>query len=97
MCEHLNAERDGLVHVCVCGVTVMKRAAEGRVNFFNREPLRKSAKADVRWRVRLIRSSSMRDLGAVYARDERAAREQAIQEFRVPNALQFKLVVQRAG
>jgi len=76
----------------------MKKAVESWVNFIDREPLRKSSKAaDVRWRVRLIRSSSMRDLGAVYARDERSAREQAIQEFRVPDALQFKLVVQRAG
>jgi len=56
-----------------------------------------SKSSDARWRGRLIRSNSMRDLGAVYARDERVGREQAIQKFRVPSALQFKLVVQRTG
>jgi len=38
-----------------------------------------------------------RHLGAVYARDEYWTRQRTIQEFRVPDALQFKLVVQRAG
>ena len=76
----------------------MKKAAERWASIIDRVPLSKPSKpADVRWRVRLIRSRSMRDLGAVYACDERSARAQAIQEFRVPDALQFKLVVQRAG
>jgi len=39
----------------------------------------------------------MRDLGAVYARDEHSARAEAIREFKVPDTLQFKLMVQRAG
>jgi len=59
---------------------------------------RKSEKpADIRRRISLIRATPQKYLGSVYAPDEPTARQRAIQEFRVPDALQFKLVVQREG
>ena len=51
--------------------------------------------AEVRWCISLIRA--IPQIGSVYAPDEGTARQQAIAEFRIPDALQFKLVVQREG
>jgi 1,2-phenylacetyl-CoA epoxidase PaaB subunit len=56
-----------------------------------------SKKREYRWEVVRLKASPAAFLGSVYAPDEEAALEKAIEEFEVPPHLQDRLLARRAG